>query len=120
MTLLFAVLMISTSSLFAQNAMSERFESVSNEEFKEALETGDYILLDVRTVEEYSAGNIEGAKLLDFNGEHFDQALADMPKDHKYLIYCASGTRSKLAMEKMKEIGFKYVLELDNGFNGWE
>ena len=119
LTLLIAFVMISTSSLFAQNDTEKRFESVSNEEFKEAIATGEYILLDVRTVEEYEEGSIDGAKLLDFNDEHFDAALKTMPKDRKYLVYCASGARSKATMKKMEELGFTYVLELDKGFKEW-
>ena len=120
LTLLIAFVMISTSSLFGQNNSQERFESVSNEVFNEAIATGEYILLDVRTVEEYMEGHIDGAKLLDYNDVHFDQILSDFPKDQKYLVYCAVGARSKGAMEKMKAAGITYILELDKGFNEWE
>ena len=120
LTLLIAFVMISTSSLFGQNNTNKKFESVSNEKFAAAIASGDYILLDVRTVEEYEEGYIDGAKLLDFNDEHFDAALETMPKDRKYLVYCASGVRSKATMEKMKELGFTHVLELDKGYNDWD
>ncbi|PKR82131.1 hypothetical protein CW751_01985 [Brumimicrobium salinarum] len=120
LTIMIAFFMISTSFLFGQNETVERFESVPNEVFKEALVSGEFIVLDVRTVEEYETGNIEGAKLLDYNGEHFKQALEDMPKDQKYLVYCAVGVRSKAAMNDMKDAGFKYVLELDKGIEEWD
>jgi rhodanese-related sulfurtransferase len=120
LVLLSVFIMISTSSLFGQNIAEERFESVSNDEFKNALQTGEYIVLDVRTVEDYQAGNIEGAKLLDYNGADFEQGLANIPKDYKYLIYSTEGVTSKKAMKRMEELGFKYVLELDKGIKEWK
>ncbi|HLV42480.1 MAG TPA: rhodanese-like domain-containing protein [Brumimicrobium sp.] len=119
LTLLITFMMISTSALFGQNDSGKRFESVSNEVFKEAVASGEYIILDVRTVEEYEEGNIDGAKLVDYNDKSFDQIINDMPKDRKYLVYCAVGVRSKGAMEKMKEKGFTHVLELDKGYDNW-
>lgn len=49
-----------------------------------------------------------------------DADLKSMPKDQKYLVYCAVGVRSKVAMNRMKELGFNYVLELDKGIEEWE
>ncbi|WP_299202137.1 rhodanese-like domain-containing protein [Brumimicrobium sp.] len=120
LTLLIAIFMVSTSSLVAQTESEKKFESVSNEKFQEAIETGEYILIDVRTVAEYEAGHIEGAKLLDINSDYFDETLSNMPKNQKFLVYCASGNRSKAAMDKMKLSGFTHVLELNNGYQGWE
>lgn len=120
MTILFALIFASTQVLFAQSTITERHESVGNEEFKEALESGEYILLDTRTVEEYQQGNIEGSKLVEYNGGDMDAVFTHLPKDQKYLVYCAVGVRSKVAMERMKELGFPHVLELDKGIKEWK
>ena len=120
LTILFALLFTSTQIIFAQNTPVERFESVGNAEFKEALESGEYILLDTRTVEEYDVENIEGSKLVEYNGGDMDDVLTLMPRDRKYLVYCAIGVRSKVAMERMKELGFHHVLELDKGIKEWD
>ncbi|RYM35434.1 rhodanese-like domain-containing protein [Brumimicrobium glaciale] len=120
LTILIALLFASTQVLFAQNTPEERFESVGNAEFKKALETGEYILLDTRTVEEYDVEHIEGSKLVEYNGGDMDDVLTLMPRDQKYLVYCAIGVRSKVAMERMKELGFHYVLELDKGIKEWK
>ena len=120
LTILFALIFTSMQLVFSQNTIPERHESVGNEEFKEALETGEYILLDTRTVEEYEERHIEGSKLVEYNGGDMDNVLKNMPKDQKYLVYCAIGVRSKVAMERMKELGFPYVLELDKGIKEWK
>lgn len=118
--ILVALVITSMSNVFAQNIEKERFESVDNATFKEALTSEEFILLDIRTVEEYEKGHIEGAKLVEYNDGDMDATLKMMPKDRKYLVYCAVGVRSKVAMEKMEELGFKYVLELDKGLEEWE
>lgn len=120
LSVLFALIFSSTQMVFAQSEIVERHESVGNEEFKEALESGEYILLDTRTVEEYQEENIEGSKLVEYNGGDMDAILTQLPKDQKYLVYCAVGVRSKVAMERMKELGFPHVLELDKGIKEWK
>lgn len=120
LTILFALILSSMQFVFAQNTIDERFESVDNAEFKEALESGEYILLDIRTVEEHQEGHIEGSKLVEYNDGDMDVYFSGMPKEQKYLVYCSVGNRSKVAMERMKELGFKHVLELDEGLEKWD
>ncbi len=119
---LFTVLLISSSFSYSQIATEteeNRIERISKEEFKENLSSNEYIVFDVRTVEEYQAGHIEGSKCLNFKGETFDATLEQLPKNYKYMIYCQSGGRSAKALEKMKEAGFVHVLELEGGYSKW-
>ena len=39
--------------------------------------------------------------------------------DGRYVLHCASGQRSALAADALREIGFTNVAHLDVGFNGW-
>lgn len=119
-TILLALLFSSSQFVFGQNTPLERFESIDNLEFKEALATGEYILLDIRSVEEYDIGHIEGSKLVEYNGGDMDNTFNYMPKNNKYLIYSSAGDRSKQAMERMKELGFSHVLELNSGLEEWK
>ena len=114
-----ALLMFTTG--FSQETESEEvtIEKVDIEAFKSAIESGDYILFDVRTVEEYMDGHIEGAKSLNFLDAQFDKTISNIDKSQKYLIYCKSGGRSAKALEKMKDAGFTHVLELDGGYQNW-
>ncbi len=119
---LFTVLLISSSFAFSQIATEteqNRIERISKEEFKENLSSNEYIVFDVRTVEEYQAGHIEGSKCLNIKGETFDATLEQLPKNYKYMIYCQSGGRSAKALERMKEVGFVHVLELEGGYSKW-
>lgn len=117
-----AVFTLSFSAISQQvtEATEERVERVSKEEFNEKLETGEYIVFDVRTLEEYQAGHIKGAKLLDFLDGSFESLITTLPKNYQYLIYCQSGGRSASALQRMKEEGFTHVLELKGGYSSWQ
>lgn len=119
MTIL-ALLMFTTG--FSQETESEEVttQQVDKEAFKSAIESGDYILFDVRTVEEYMEGHIEGAKSLNVLDDQFDKTISNISKTQKYLIYCKSGARSERALEKMKDAGFTHVLELEGGYENWK
>lgn len=66
----------------------------------------DTILLDVRTPEEYAAGHLDGARLLDFNGGDVAEAIPSLDPDAKYLVYCRSGNRAGQAIALMEGAGF--------------
>ncbi len=64
------------------------------------------VVLDVRTPEEYAAGHLDGARLLDLNSGEFAAALPQLIPDVEYLVYCRSGSRSGQAVDMMKDAGF--------------
>ncbi len=78
----------------------------------------DYIILDVRTYDEYDEGHIPGAicipnQIID---EEPLPELEDM--DQLILVYCRSGRRSKDAAEKLASIGYTNVVEF-GGILSW-
>lgn len=77
------------------------------------IEVGDdTILIDVRTAEEYAAGHLEGARLLDFNGGELAAAIPTLDPDAEYLVYCRSGNRSGQAIALMEQAGFTNLTNL--------
>jgi rhodanese-related sulfurtransferase len=78
----------------------------------------DYVILDVRTAEEYAEGHIPNAVNLD----HEDvpsQAETMLPdKEALILVYCRSGRRSKIAAEALVELGYTNVKEF-GGIIDW-
>ena len=79
----------------------------------------DFAILDVRTAEEYSTGYIEGAVNIDINGEDFDEKIGLLDRNKTYLVYCRSGSRSRRALERMRERGFLRIYNLSGGIIGW-
>ena len=95
--------------------------SVSSREFNNLIssKSPSDIVLDVRTIEEFSEGHIQGAKLMDFYKENYENDLALLDKNVTYYIYCRSGNRSGETLELMKKLGFKNVYNLNRGINDW-
>ena len=102
-----------------EQEMSEGYISISMEEAKQMMEEEtDYILLDVRTVDEFEAGHIPGAVCIP-NETIGEEEIAELPdKEQKILIYCRSGNRSKQAAKKMAELGYQNLVEI-GGIIDW-
>jgi rhodanese-related sulfurtransferase len=82
-------------------------------------------LLDVRTGMEYSNGHIPGAKLLTLD-EISDERLIEQlgyPKgrDHASIyVTCQSGMRAQQAVERIRATGYKNLVLVEGGTEGWE
>jgi len=69
-------------------------------------------ILDVRTREEFEAGHLEGARLIDYNGGEVEMAIPLLDPELGYLVYCRIGLRSGLAVQLMSRAGFSNVTNL--------
>jgi phage shock protein E len=100
-------------------AMKNTYEQITPADAKSIMDSGNpYILLDVRTQEEYDAGHIEGAILIpDYEIEaKAETVLTD--KDTLILVYCRSGRRSKNAASSLATLGYTNVKEF-GGIIDW-
>lgn len=79
----------------------------------------DLVILDVRTADEFAAGHLEGAIMLDFYRDDFADQLALLDPDVPYLLYCRSGNRSGQTAALMRELGFVDVADVDGGIQSW-
>ena len=70
------------------------------------------VIIDVRTAEEFTSGHIEGAVNIPYeqivNGITSIKAIK---KDSPILIYCRSGRRSSIAVQTLKNIGYKKIYD---------
>lgn len=80
----------------------------------------DLVVLDVRTPEEFAAGHVDGAQLIDFYGDDFRTRITALDPDTPYLIYCRSGNRSGQTRAIMEDLGFADVVDVDGGIIAWE
>lgn len=100
--------------------VTQQVLSLSPQQFSDSLNSGDYILLDIRTQEEYDAGHIKNAKQIDYyQTQAFSDYLNTLDKKANYLIYCRTGKRSSAALQLMQSKGFENVTELSGGYNAW-
>jgi rhodanese-related sulfurtransferase len=94
---------------------------ISISEAEALLKSGQKIVvLDVRTPEEFADGHLPGATNLNFNAPGFKDVLGALNRDTTYLVHCQAGGRSARATAAMKELGFKSVLHMNEGFSEWE
>lgn len=97
--------------------MTHRDVDISS--FKNLFEDEAYVLLDVRTPEEYSSGHLKGASNINFYNDTFEDEIDSLDKRKKYLVYCKSGGRSRQAMFLMRDLGFEEVYNLSGGIISW-
>ena len=81
-------------------------------------EESGYIILDVRTAQEYSEKHIPGAINIP-NETIGTEDIPELPdKEQLILVYCRSGNRSKQASEKLVKLGYTSIVEF-GGINDW-
>jgi thioredoxin len=76
-------------------------------------------IIDVRTPFEFQAENIENSKNVDWLAEDFVINMSKFEKSKPIFVYCKSGGRSSQASEKLAELGFKKIFELQGGIMRW-
>ena len=92
-------------------SMSEAEEMMKNEK--------DYIILDVRTAEEYKEGHIPNAINV-ANETIGEDEIAELPnKNQLIMVYCRSGRRSKQAASKLVKLGYSNIVEI-GGIIDWK
>jgi rhodanese-related sulfurtransferase len=79
----------------------------------------DATVLDVRTPQEFAAGHLPGAVNIDSSARDFADAVAELPKDGTYLVYCQTANRSGVATDRMTDLGFTDVYDLQGGIVAW-
>lgn len=95
------------------------YMNITAEEAKKIMDTeSEYVILDVRTEEEFAQGHIPGAMLIPDYAirEEAEKALPD--KDALILVYCRSGRRSKNAAQILLELGYTNIREF-GGIIDW-
>ena len=99
---------------------NKKFEILKYSDFKNKIESSDVILIDVRTPMEYSQGHIQGSVNVDFKEEKdFQNYFKNLDKSETIFLYCRSGNRSKKSAEKLIDLGFNKIYDLDGGFIEW-
>ena len=112
-------LLLTACAASTPTPQQEVYLNISPEEAKVLMDTQeDYVILDVRTQEEFDTGHIPGAVLIP-NTEIADRAEQELPnKDQLLLVYCRSGNRSKQASQILVELGYTHIREF-GGINDW-
>ena len=114
LTLLLAALGLTTA------CGQDNYENTDVQGFSELVADTNVVVLDVRTVAEFTEGHIDGAILIDQGQSDFmEKARAALPADRKIAIYCRSGRRSANAAGRLADEGYLCV-NLKGGIIAWK
>lgn len=99
---------------------SKSVQTVDVKTFAEKLKSSENPqLLDVRTPEEFSVEHIDNATNVNWNGDDFASKAAKYDKTKPIFVYCKVGGRSAQAANKLEELGFTNIYNLDGGIMKW-
>ena len=74
----------------------------SEKDYKTLMQENDYVIVDVRTAEEYNEGHIKEA----INIPYDKITSSNLDKNKLIFVYCKSGNRSKKAYNSLKSLGY--------------
>jgi len=70
----------------------------------------EFIVIDVRTLEEFESGHIEDSSNIEW--QEISSIADNINKDQKIYLYCRSGRRSQNATDILVDLGYKDVTNL--------
>lgn len=118
-TLLFALVacekpetVVSSNTSSAVSEINEKLNSDSS-----------YVILDVRTPAEYTAGHIKGAINIDINDESFKTKIQSLDNSKTYVVHCTANVengRSDKSIAIMKAQGFEKLVSMSGGIASWQ
>lgn len=101
----------------SQEANMAEYKRIDAQEAYKLMQSGEYIVLDVRSEGEYAQGHIKGAINHPLqNIENIAESIEN--KDAKVLVYCHSGQRSANASRQMIDMGYTNVYDF-GGIISW-
>lgn len=98
-------------------AIPQGFSSIPVDTLKQQL--GSVFVLDVRELDEYEAGHIEGAVNIPIRSLAQNLHLLP-PQDTPIVVYCAIGHRGGIATLALNLLGYEQAVSLRGGFNAWK
>jgi rhodanese-related sulfurtransferase len=79
----------------------------------------DFMIIDVRTKDEFDGGHIAAAVNIDYYAADFRAKVDKLDRSKQYLVYCRTGVRSAAASQIFEDLGFREIYNLGNGINRW-
>jgi len=120
-SVVFAIIFLSILSV---NAKCQTYEEIIPEEAFHMIQkqkgNSDFVVIDVRTPEEFARERILGAVNIDIRSETFREEVERLPREKVYLLYCRTANRSVRAFEVFQELGFREVYHMLWGIVGWK
>jgi rhodanese-related sulfurtransferase len=115
-----SIIFISFVFLSCQGQTLKTIQTIDSKTYSDKLKTTkNPQLLDVRTPEEFSVEHLENAKNVNWFGTDFVSNVEKLDKSKSVFVYCKVGGRSAQAANKLVELGFKEIYNLEGGIMKW-
>ena len=96
------------------------YENIEAAKFSEKIKATQHAqIIDVRSPEEYASQHIDNAQNINWNGNDFETKTSKLDKKQPVFVYCMVGGRSRKASDKLVEMGFSKVYDLQGGIMKW-
>lgn len=92
--------------------------NMTPDEFADSIEKHNVDILDVRKESEYYSEHIVNDKVINSCLDRLMTDYKNLDKDKEYYVHCAGGYRSVIAISILKNLGFKGLVNVDEGFVG--
>jgi rhodanese-related sulfurtransferase len=93
------------------------YEMINVDELQEMMEEEDFTFVNVHIPVEGNIPDTDVEIPFDDMESYLDQL--PMEKDAKIVLYCRSGSMSRIASETLVDLGYTNVFDLDGGYNAW-
>ena len=115
-----STLLVSFLFISCQGQPALGIQTINVKAFEEKLKTtSNPQLLDVRTHEEFAVEHIDKAINVNWNSDDFVTKANKYDKTKPIFVYCKVGGRSSQAANKLSEIGFTEIYNLEGGIMKW-
>lgn len=101
-------------------AAKEQINEISPQDAREAVASGEAIMIDVREESDWREGHAQGAK-------HLSRAIIELEIEEEIpdtsqpiICYCGGGSRSALVTESLQKMGYTNVRSMRGGFRDWK
>jgi rhodanese-related sulfurtransferase/predicted transcriptional regulator len=103
----------------ARDYLGDEVDAIGRDELLERLSRGDAVLVDVRPLEEFAAGHIEGARSIPI--DELEQRLAELPDDREVVAYCRGPfcAYAHDAVRRLRAAG-RSARRLEDGWPEWK
>ncbi len=115
------ILFISFTIISCNGQTSKNIKDIDPKAFSEKITaTPNAQIIDVRTPQEFAAGHLDNAININWLGDYFEENAKKLDKTKPIFVYCKTNNRSPRAAEKLEELGFTTIYNMQGGLLKWD
>ncbi len=120
MKVIIALLIVVVLIISCQKKTAKGVENIEPNQFAEKIKaTENPQLLDVRSPEEFEGGHLDNADNVNWNDINFVKNAKEYDKSKPIFVYCKAGVRGGKAANKLAELGFTEIYNMEGGIDKW-